>query len=292
MILLGSLAWRNFTAGRGDRRGARRLAVVMFGVYFFCGVGYRHWPGDPALLMPVIMALFALPGFFAMAVWLLYLGIEPAVRRRWPQLLVGWTRLLDGRWRDPLVGRAVLSGIVYGLVILVLVTTPLIVARWLDWIHMGPDYKPFVLNPGGFWAANVADGAAQGIVNTLLTVATLVIARWLLRSNAAALAGWALVLVVIVTWTFVNWGTPFAVALSVAVLVAAIQVIVLMRAGMLGCAAAFVTAIPLDLGVPWTLDPSRWYFYRSALVALVVVGLAFWAFKIALGRQSMFPAEE
>ena len=55
-----------------------------------------------------------------LAVWLFYLGIEPAVRRRWPQLLVGWTRLLDGRWRDPLVGRAVLSGLLFALVVLVL----------------------------------------------------------------------------------------------------------------------------------------------------------------------------
>ena len=127
---------------------------------------------------------------------------------------------------------------------------------------------------------------------TLVTVATLVIARWLLRSNAAALAGWALVLVVMTTWTAVNSGTPVAVALSVGVLSAAIQVIVLMRAGMLGYAAAYMTVIALDAGVPWTLDPSRWYFYRSTLAALVVVALAFWAFKTALGRQSMFPAEE
>ncbi len=292
MILLGILAWRNFTAGRGDRRGARRLAVVAFGVYLFCGVGFRHWPGDPALLMPVIVALFALTGFNAVAVWLFYLGIEPAVRRRWPQLLVGWTRLLDGRWRDPLVGRAVLSGLVYGLVILVLVTTPLMVVRWLDWTHMGPDYRPFVLNPGGFWAAYVADGAFTGILMTLVTVATLVIARWLLRSNAAAVAGWALLLVAMNTWTGVTSGAPFAVALSVGVLLAASMAIVLMRAGMLGYAAAYVTVIALDADVPWTLDPSRWYFYRSALVALVVVGLASWAFKTALGRQSMFPAEE
>ncbi len=43
-------------------------------------------------------------------VWLLYVGLEPYVRRRWPQVLIGWSRLLSGRFRDPLVGRDVLIG--------------------------------------------------------------------------------------------------------------------------------------------------------------------------------------
>jgi hypothetical protein len=292
MILVGILAWRNYTAGRGDRRGARRLAVVTFGVYLFCAAGYRHWPGDPALLLPAIVALFAPAGWSSMVNWLFYLGLEPAVRRRWPQLLVGWTRLLDGRWRDPLVGRAVLSGLVFALALLVLGTTPLIAARWLDWAHMGPDYRPYVLNPWGFWAAYVADGAFTGISMALVMAGLLFVCRWLLPSNAAALFGWALVFTVMTTWTGVGSGAPAAVALSSGVLSAAAMVIILMRTGMLGYAAAYMTFLALDAGVPWTLDPSRWYFYRSALAALVVVGLAFWALKVALGRQSMFPAED
>ena len=127
----------------------------------------------------------------------------------------------------------------------------------------------------------------------LATVATLVIARWLLRSNAAALAGWTLVPLVMTTWTGVTSGTPLAVALSVGVLSAAIQVIVLMRAGMLGYAAVYVTVPRPGCSACRGRSTRRaGTLYRSALVALVVVGLAFWAFKTALGRQSMFPAEE
>ena len=43
---------------------------------------------------------------------------------------------------------------------------------------------------------------------------------------------------------------------------------------------------------PGTVLADRWYFFRSALVAVVVVGIAFGALKISLGRQSMFPVEE
>ena len=47
---------------------------------------------------------------------LAYLGLEPFVRRRWPGRLVGWARLLAGRWQDPRVGRDVLIGAATGAV--------------------------------------------------------------------------------------------------------------------------------------------------------------------------------
>lgn len=45
-----------------------------------------------------------------------YLAIEPAMRRRRPQALVSWTRLLAGEIRDPLVGRDLLVGAFDGCV--------------------------------------------------------------------------------------------------------------------------------------------------------------------------------
>jgi hypothetical protein len=41
--------------------------------------------------------------FVAALLWVLYVGLEPFVRRRWPHVLVSWTRVLAGAWRDPLV---------------------------------------------------------------------------------------------------------------------------------------------------------------------------------------------
>ena len=32
--------------------------------------------------------------------WLLYIALEPFVRRLWPESLISWTRVLDGRWRE------------------------------------------------------------------------------------------------------------------------------------------------------------------------------------------------
>src|SRR5262249_22243609 len=48
--------------------------------------------------------------------WLFYIALEPYIRRFWPQLLIGWTRLASGQLRDPLVGRDVLVGVAAGTI--------------------------------------------------------------------------------------------------------------------------------------------------------------------------------
>jgi hypothetical protein len=48
--------------------------------------------------------------FISSFLWLLYVALEPLVRRRWPTTLVSWSRVLAGQFRDPLVGRDVLLG--------------------------------------------------------------------------------------------------------------------------------------------------------------------------------------
>ena len=55
-------------------------------------------------------------------VWVNYIAIEPFVRRLWPELLVSWSRLLEGRLRDPRVGRDLLVGTVIGVFTVVLTT--------------------------------------------------------------------------------------------------------------------------------------------------------------------------
>src|SRR5438552_3209388 len=46
---------------------------------------------------------------------LLYLALEPYVRRRWPQTLITWSRVLEGRLSDPLVGRDILVGVLFAI---------------------------------------------------------------------------------------------------------------------------------------------------------------------------------
>ena len=55
------------------------------------------------------------PLWAAGLLWLLYLALEPYVRRFWPATLVSWSRLMARQWRDPLVGRDILFGVALGV---------------------------------------------------------------------------------------------------------------------------------------------------------------------------------
>jgi serine/threonine-protein kinase len=115
LMLVGALlARRNVKLGRGDRRGAFRAATALFLAKMAVWVLSTH-------VMPVgedVQRGFAAVAhglFDAALLWLTYLGLEPYVRRHAPDRLIGWTRLIAARWRDPRVGADVAIGVLAGL---------------------------------------------------------------------------------------------------------------------------------------------------------------------------------
>ena len=105
------LAVRNVRSGRADSKGAMRLALVLAIVTFTSGILLSHVKLvsdlDNIYLIFVVVSGAAGNGLLA---WTMYVALEPYARRRWPQMLVSWSRLLEGRWRDPLIGRDLLAG--------------------------------------------------------------------------------------------------------------------------------------------------------------------------------------
>ncbi|HKY03261.1 MAG TPA: serine/threonine-protein kinase [Blastocatellia bacterium] len=108
------VARRNLRLGRGDKKSAYKLAIFVFvtdlvGTLFMV----NHVPtiaGELNLwLQASALALFA-----AVLFWFLYVALEPYVRRRWPTLIISWSRLMAGEFRDPLVGRDILVGAILG----------------------------------------------------------------------------------------------------------------------------------------------------------------------------------
>ena len=116
LMLVGSslLAIRNLRQGRGDRKGAWRLGVFVFIVTLVMRMFSAHhvptFDEFGTILNALQDSLFA-----AAFLWLVYIALEPFVRRRWPHRIVSWTRLLNGDFRDPLVGRDVLVGALLGI---------------------------------------------------------------------------------------------------------------------------------------------------------------------------------
>ena len=85
-----TLARRNLSLGRGDRRGAAILACAMFVVTMLSwALLATHVTSLWELTMLIRALCFA--AFGAGAVWINYLAIEPYMRRYWPDALISWT---------------------------------------------------------------------------------------------------------------------------------------------------------------------------------------------------------
>jgi len=80
MVIFGvGLAWRNWQQGRSDRKGAFRLAgFVMVGFIVAALIGGSWGVGN-------IQTSYLVS---AGVIWLVYMGLEPYVRRRWPVMLI------------------------------------------------------------------------------------------------------------------------------------------------------------------------------------------------------------
>ena len=125
-VLLGGLllARRNLKLGRSDRNGAFRIASVFVAVHM---LGWRS--GAPILADVArrsspsserwrrLCSKASCCGFSILA-------LEPYVRKRWPETIISWTRVLAGRFRDPLVGRDILLGCLLGVGTVALIDAP------------------------------------------------------------------------------------------------------------------------------------------------------------------------
>jgi len=99
--------------GRGDQRGAFHLAGFIFFVIAGLWILSPH-VNDTSQEQNRLFVALGMSFFLGAVMYVLYLGFEPFVRRTWPDMLVGWTRVVSGRIRDPLVGRDVLIGVTCG----------------------------------------------------------------------------------------------------------------------------------------------------------------------------------
>ncbi len=267
------LARRNIRSGRGDRRGAKRLVLLVFGLLVPTQI----------LRFPYISMedLFRLP-LMACFLWIVYLAIEPFVRRRWPQVLVSWTRLLSGDWRDQLVARDVLIGSAFGAVVLCISYSKYAIPPWL-----GHASQPVYLNfqdfiGARFFIAQVLDTQTiLTILESLPLVCLLVIMRGLLRNQSAAMiASMLLFALLALTTDFSIFGV------TVTLIGSALFFTVLMRFGLLAAAFGWFASNILQK-YPITFDTSAWYagYGFAALAILAVVVL--YAFRFSLGGRPL-----
>src|SRR6185295_7858161 len=101
--------------GRADRRGATRVAVFTVCTELVSWIAGNHHVSDIRLEALSFTAIGSDAVALGVVLWIIYAALEPYARRFWPDMLLGWSRLLAGRVRDSRVGRDALLGVAFGV---------------------------------------------------------------------------------------------------------------------------------------------------------------------------------
>jgi serine/threonine protein kinase len=284
MVLVAAgifFARRNLRLGRGDRRSATRLAIFLGVLYMLVAVlnGHHNLSIHEVILIFEFASCSVAVGVSS---WILYTALEPFVRRRWPQVLVSWTRLISGDWRDPLVARDVLIGAAAGL--LVIITNRAgahLIPSWLGYSQPLPSTDYISILGMRFALSSFLWALGGGVLFAVMAVSVLFFLRVLLRSQIIAVVCYVLI------WSFLYRGASWTFATNVVINI--IFVFILMRFGLFALAVAlFVFSFVSDF--PLTLDASAWYSgYGYAILALLAA-IIFFAFRRSLGSRPLLTA--
>ena len=286
LAVAAGVARHNLRKGRGDRRGASTIsATVLFAMFGYWVVRAVHFSNPDVELDRLFDALgFAL--FCAGALWVLYLALEPYVRKFWPTTVISWSRLLAGGVVDPQVGRDVLIG--------VFVAVSVVLLSRIDY-HIRPLLGYPALPPLGS-NLDMLSGlrpllALFGVVvfnsmfNSLWIIFALVAVNLLVRRvwiTAVVMVGF-LMLTGIGSNDFTP---PIWLSVLTSLIILSSIVYVMLRFGLLTTLTFFAVNILLQSGV-FTLDPSRWFFPASTTLLLIVAALAFYGFYASRGGEPL-----
>jgi serine/threonine-protein kinase len=278
-------ARRNLRQGRGDRTGAFRIAMFVFVVSLFYTHLSRHIAGSLRDLFNSGGAAWAQSIVNAVVLWLAYMALEPYLRRRMPELLIGWARLLEGRFRDPYIGRDVLIGAVFGAGAALVYHVVNGLPSWFAFPGQTTIPPLRLLGPGGTNPLGYLSlGILQAVVQGVSMLVWYFLLRLLLRKKLLAVGALAVVMFLL------NLGGENAwVEIPGAILTAALVVILVERFGLLA-AVVFWLFRNLLVDVAPSLDFSNFYATYALPGLLLLVALALYAFRISLGGQPLFGA--
>jgi Protein kinase domain len=268
------LAWRNLRLRRGDRQGAIRvgavLAILNVAMVILLAdheLSVSHERG--IFVQALTRALLYAAGFC-----LVYIALEPYLRRRWPDRLISWARLLAGNWRDPMVGRDVLIGVAGGVAHSAVAAGLGTVTR-LSPLTTDNEVLTSPLAPFGY----LAYGIHSGIVFGMTYMIVLMILTIVLRRRALAAVG----IGVLMFGVYLSASRDVTMLAGFAMLSILVAVMTA-RFGLLATATFHATfALTFFSPIPAAIS---WYTAAGLVAPVFVVLAAIWAFRTSLGGQS------
>jgi hypothetical protein len=277
------IASRNLRLGRGDLKGSIRLALFVLIVRLVEWLLLAHHVASPFEFVLFILAV-SMGLFFAAVIWMLYISIEPFVRRHWPHAIISWTRMLSGQFKDPVLGRDILLGALFGVTSAVLEHLQPLVEAGLGKAPM----RPFSVGAGyaleGLRGslATVFLESTQSLSTALLIFFMFFVVRLIVRKN------WLAAVVVSLLFCVPSLGAPNPLidALFSAPFLLA-YFLILYRYGLVALAALYFTDQLADF-TPITLPLNAWYAEGGLICLAAILLLAFYGFQTSRAGKPLF----
>jgi serine/threonine-protein kinase len=268
----------NIRTGRWDRHGATRLAAVVFFLCLASSVVGSHHPLSIAEEVRGFFTSVAYAATRALMTWLLYVAIEPFIRRLHPSALISWSRLLAGRVSDPAVGRDVLIGLavleIQGIALFVFFVVFGLSAPAIQSFAFAGGENP--LSSASYLAA-VLRYPVVALGSNLGLLLIYVVARWMLGRfyRAAPLVLW-LANFLFLYGSVAGGDTQPLERFVFASTVATASTYLAVRQGLLAYVLySFLGQVSMITMV--TLDPSAWFFAPTAIFVGLVVAMTVFA---------------
>jgi hypothetical protein len=282
------LARYNARSGRADRRAAARLALFVMVGYAVMFLVTAHHLADVEAETNLFTRSFGTVLIDAGMLWVVYLALEPYVRRFWPDGILGWTRLLSGYVRDPRVGKDLLTGCVIGMVLG-------LIEKSVDLLPPLFGYAPRVPTAQGITALAGAaptldymfDAVVNGIVVSVFLVLGYVLLRLTLRRTNLAIIAAVILLSIVQLPQVLNDDNVWWISALYQMTIVVAATIIVIRYGLLVTTVA-LTLVNTVANLPLTDSLSHWSATTSNLSIALALGLALFGFYASRAGQPLF----
>ncbi|HEX8174548.1 MAG TPA: serine/threonine-protein kinase [Pyrinomonadaceae bacterium] len=287
VVMIGAilLARHNLRLGRGDRKGAFKLAFFAFSVMLisrFLGAGHVPSPGKELWTL-YVSARDAL--FVAVGLWLVYIALEPYVRRFAPRLLISWSRLLAGDFRDPMIGRDILVGGLLGLGH----TVAIYIGFGLRERLSSPGFAILSINTDtlrgyrvmvmSLFGSSLLSAIYMGLASLFFLLLMYIFVK---KQRLAGMLMWLTILAIQLLFFASSWHLAIS-----NLIIATLLTVAVARFGLLAV-MSWHFFFSLSFFWPLTANFSLWYSSATILSLAVLLGLAVYSFYTSLAGQPLF----
>jgi serine/threonine-protein kinase len=273
LAVVALLARHNVKNGRADRLGAIRTGVVAATTIFITWLlGADHVPTTSEI--GLLIEAMSWAALYVVVLWLIYVALEPTLRRRWPHAMVSWVRLLRGEWRDPQVGRDVLAGVIGGCILLL---SSEVIPRKPQLLS-----EVIMLNGTRQAIAELFSVVTRATLDSMVFLVFFVVLRIIVRRD------WLAALGLFAVFAGLS-GFQLPDIIDAAVLIATF-LFLNRRFGYLAWVMAFFTSLVLQI-TPVLLPVASWNFGAMLTGFGCVVLLAVYGFVVSLGGRALFTAD-